>query len=151
MHPENYTMGRHGIPLGTTPSPSISETELINERKRPLGVSILAVLNIIGAVILVLAAIGGGSELGDPGAATAYGAIMGLFGVFSLMVGIGLWRLSNWARIAAVVLYSLSAVIGLVELCQGAPAGFMQMLVAGSIAAYLYRAYARGAFKARVN
>jgi uncharacterized membrane protein (DUF2068 family) len=105
----------------------------------------------IGAVILVLAAIGGGSELDDPGAAAAYGAIMGLFGVFSLMVGIGLWRLRNWARIAAVVLYGFSAAIGLVALCQGAPAGFMQMLVASSIAAYLCRAYARGAFKARVN
>ena len=150
MHPENYTMGRHGVPLGTTPSTPVSEMELIDGRKRPLGVSILAVLNIIGAVILVLAAIGGGSELGDP-AAAAYGAIMGLFGVFSLMVGIGLWRLRNWARIAAVVLYSLSALLGLVDLCQGAPAGFMQMLVAGSIAAYLCRAHAREAFRACAN
>jgi uncharacterized membrane protein (DUF2068 family) len=125
--------------------------ELIDKRKRPLGVSILAVLNTIGAVILILAAIGGRSELGDPGAAAAYGAIMGLFGVFSLMVAIGLWRLRNWARIAAVVLYGLSAVIGLVALCQGAPSGFMQMLVTGSIAAYLCRDYARGAFKARAN
>jgi len=151
MHPENYTMGRHGIPLGTTPSTPVSKMELIDERKRPLGVSILAVLNTIGAVILVLAAIGGGSELGDPGAAAAYGAIMGLFGVFSLMVAIGLWRLRNWARIAAIILYSLSALIGVIELSQGASPGFMQLLVAGNIAAYLCRARARDAFNGSTN
>jgi len=62
-------------------------------------------------------------------------------------VAIGLWRLHNWARIAAVALYGLSALIGMIELSQGAASGFMQMLVAGSIAAYLCRSRAREAFK----
>ncbi len=148
MNPEINSELRHGIPLGTTASsPTTDEVMLADRSKRPLGVSILSVINVIGSVIAFLAAIGGGSTLGDPDAAVAYGAIMAMFGVLYLAVAIGLWRLHNWARIAAVVLYGLSALIGMIELLQGAASGFMQMLVAGSIAAYLCRSRAREAFK----
>jgi len=152
MHPEINTDLRHGVPLESTPpSPVLEEVMHADGSKRPLGVSILSIINMIGSAIVFLAVIGGGSALGDPDAAVAYGAIMGLFGVFSLTVAIGLWKLRNWARIAAVVLYSLSAVIGLIELSQGVPTGFKQMLVAGSIATYLCRARVREAFKKHAN
>lgn len=152
MNPEINVDLRHGVSLPVTESSSTShEVMRAHRTKRPLGVSILSVINAIGSVIAFLGAIGGGSALGDPDAAAAYGTIMGLFGVFSLAIAIGLWRLSNWARIAAVVLYSFSAVIGLIELSQGASSGFMQMLVAGSIAAYLCRSHAREAFKKRTD
>jgi len=147
MNPEINTELRHGVPLGTaTSSPVSDEVMLAGSSKRPLGVSILSVINLIGSAIAFLAAIGGGSTLGDPQTAAVYGAITAVFGVISLAVAIGLWRLHNWARIAAVVLYGLSALIGLIELSQGAASGFMQMLVAGSIAAYLCRSRAREAF-----
>ena len=148
MNPEINTELRHGVPLETTTSSPFSDGVMLAGRsKRPLGVSLLSAIKAIGSVIAFLAAIGGGSTLGDADAAAAYGAIMAMFGLFSLAVAIGLWRLHNWARIAAVVLYVLSALIGMIELSQGAASGFMQMLVAGSIAAYLCRSRAREAFK----
>ena len=147
MNPEINTELRHGVPLGTTTSSPVSdEVMLAGRSKRPLGVSILSIINVIGSAIAFLAAIGGGSTLGDPQATAAYGAITALFGGISLAVAIGLWRLRNWARITAVVFYGLSALIGMIELFQGAASGFMQMLVAGSIAVYLCKSRAREAF-----
>lgn len=151
MHSEVCSESKIGVEPMESPCPTAPREVHEGKKKRPMGVSILAVLNMVGAVLLILAALGAGSELDDPGIASAYGAILGLFGVFSLMIAIGLWRLRNWARITAVIMYGISAVISLVELCQGSSSGFIQLVVAGSIAAYLCRAPARGAFCSQDN
>lgn len=116
------------------------------QRSRPVGISVLAVLNVIGAVVVGVAALAVGSEVGDPAAAGAAGAVLGLAAVLSLVVAVGLWKLRNWARITALVLYSLSVVSGLASLILGDPSGVFQMLVAGGIVTYLCRARVREAF-----
>lgn len=117
------------------------------ERRRPLGISLLAGWNMLAAVALALAAIGAGATTHDPEAAGALGAILGFMAVVSFAIGIGLWRLRNWARITAITLHSFSVVTGLLSLfLAGNPLGLLQVAVAGGIALYLTRQHVVEAF-----
>lgn len=98
---------------------------------RPVGVTILAILNFIGAVFCVLVGIamilGGGfiatmlsqgqGSAGAAGVLAGLGAAAGVFiiiiGGVSAFVGFGLWKLKGWARIVSIVLYAISAVFQL--------------------------------------
>jgi len=101
---------------------------------RPVGVTILAILDFIGAAFCLLGGIGmilGGGFIatmlsqgqGSAGAAGIFaglGAAAGVFiiiigGVFAL-VGFGLWKLKGWARIVSIVLFAISAVMQLLGL-----------------------------------
>jgi len=124
----------------------VEEKPIPKERKRPIGVSVLAILNIIGSIFMMLAAFGAGGIFSEAEAAGAAGAFFGLLAVASLIVAIGLWRLRNWARITAIVLYALSAILGLVSIAHGDIGGLIQLIVAGNIAAYLCRSHVREAF-----
>ena len=137
------------------PSPALGEEQeqvwmeeapVPKERKRPIGVSVLAILNVVGSLLLMLAAFGAGGIFSEAEAAGAAGAFLGLLAVASLIVAIGLWRLRNWARITAIILYILSAILGLVSIAQGDIGGLIQLIVAGNIAAYLCRGHVREAF-----
>jgi len=100
--------------------------------ERPTGVTVISVLNFIGAAFYVLGALGifmGGAFLaqmtrsspqGGAGMTTmiaGLGAVLGvvlLIGAgLCLLVGIGLWKLANWARILEVVLLALGVCFGL--------------------------------------
>jgi hypothetical protein len=95
---------------------------------RPTGVTIIAVLDFIGAaslLILGLLAFAGGSliagfinaaaaQSGTAGAAPASGLAAGIgifigaiflaFAIFAIFVAIGLLKLKNWARVTTIVL-----------------------------------------------
>jgi uncharacterized membrane protein (DUF2068 family) len=88
---------------------------------RPTGVTILAVLAFIGAGVLVLLALlsllGGAlvSSLSSSGAGMMAGmgaAVVAIFllviAVVEAVVGVGLWKLQNWARVVTIVLVGLS-------------------------------------------
>jgi hypothetical protein len=99
---------------------------------RPVGVTILAILNFIGAAFCLLSGIGiilgGGfiatmlSQQGQ-GSAGAAGLLAGLgaaagvciiiAGGISALVGFGLWKLKGWARIISIVLFGISAALNL--------------------------------------
>jgi hypothetical protein len=89
--------------------------------QRPTGVTILAVLAFIGAGVLVVMALlsllGGAliSSLGSSrmGAMAGVGAAVFavfflVFAVVDVVIGIGLWKLQNWARVVTIVLIGLS-------------------------------------------
>ncbi|HXX43395.1 MAG TPA: hypothetical protein VEJ38_01610 [Candidatus Acidoferrales bacterium] len=99
--------------------------------QRPTGVTIISVLAFIGAACLLFAGLGmflGGAILssmaGRPGmglVAGIGGAVVGVIflglAVLDLVLGIGLWKLQNWARILAIVLLIVGAIcyaVGLV-------------------------------------
>lgn len=106
---------------GSVVTSEVPESSKINfrhvgeERKRPVGISILAVINMIGAALMAVAAIGIGTTTYDPTVAGAAGAILAFLSIGGLLIALGLWKLHNWARITAIVLYSISAVSGLIE------------------------------------
>ncbi len=102
--------------------------------ERPTGVTVLAVLNFLGAGLYALLAvlfflIGAGgaasgmmSEMGGGAAAfllglgAAVGVILLIFSAIGLAIGIGLWKLRNWARIVTIVLVGLSLLLGVIGL-----------------------------------
>ena len=82
-----------------------------SQKKRPLGITILCILGVIGVVIAIFGSFGLMAR-GGPG------PILGLF-VLALSVGqavvlYGLWTLQRWGYKWALVLYGLSAVLDLV-------------------------------------
>src|SRR3989304_3115556 len=110
---------------------------------RPTGVTILAVLNFIGAAFYILLGLGfmlgmgilGGiiGQAGGEGSAGAMGMLMGLgvvagvifivLSLIPLLIGWGLWKLKNWARIISIVLFALGALAALAGGGIGASAG----------------------------
>jgi hypothetical protein len=102
---------------------------------RPTGVTILAILNFIGAAFCLLGGIGmilGGGFIatmlsqqgqGSAGAAgilaglgAAAGVVIIICGGISALIGFGLWKLKGWARIVSIVLYGISAALQLLGL-----------------------------------
>jgi hypothetical protein len=101
---------------------------------RPVGVTILAILNFIGAAFCLLGGIGmilgggfiasmlsqGQSSAGAAGILAGLGAAAGVFiiivGGVSALVGFGLWKLKEWARVVSIVLYGISAALQLLGL-----------------------------------
>ena len=99
---------------------------------RPVGVTILAILNFIGAAFCLLGGIGmilgggfiatmlsqqGQGSAGAAGVLAGLGAAAGVFiiiiGGVSALLGFGLWKLKGWARIVSIVLYAISGVFQL--------------------------------------
>ena len=95
---------------------------------RPTGITILAILNFIGAAFCLLGGIGmilgggfiatmlsqqGQGSAGAAGILAGLGAAAGVFiiivGGVSALVGFGLWKLKNWARIVSIILIGINA------------------------------------------
>lgn len=82
--------------------------------ERPTGVAIIAVLNFIGAALCILTALGafiGGSAFMDAAnVRDQFGKMFWLIGAgclvlagVAMVLGIGLWKLLNWARMLQIV------------------------------------------------
>lgn len=113
---------------------------------RPTGVTILAVLNFIGAGLLVVAgliAFAGGAALatmlGPLGAmlGAAIGVFLIIFGVLAALAGWGLWSGKAWGWWIAFVLWVLSAVSNIVSLVQGEWSAIVSLAIAGFVIWYL--------------
>ena len=102
--------------------------------ERPTGVTILAILNFLGAGLYALLAVlffligaggaasgvldemGGGAAAFLLGLGAAVGVILLIFAAIGLAIGIGMWKLRNWARIVTIVLVGLSLLLGVLGL-----------------------------------
>jgi hypothetical protein len=116
---------------------------------RPVGVSIIAVLEFIGAGICLLAGIAtlvGASFLGamfsqaQAQGAPAAGGFMAMLGgaisivffVFAAIAGLlgwGLWTLKSWARIVVIVLSAIGILFSLLALLQFSSAVLMGIII----------------------
>jgi uncharacterized membrane protein (DUF2068 family) len=84
---------------------------------RPLGVTILAVLQIIGGLLSLVVAI----PLMTIAALLPIlgflflimGAVMALLGILALVVGWGLWSLKSWAWILALILNIINLILNI--------------------------------------
>ena len=99
---------------------------------RPTGVTVLAILDFIGAACCLLGGIamilGGGfiatmmsqQGAGAGGILAGLGAVAGIFiiimGGIAALLGFGLWKLKEWARIVSIVLAGIGAALQLLGL-----------------------------------
>lgn len=122
---------------------------------RPVGVSILALLDFVGAALMAVCGlaflIGVGTALHAPWLATL-GTISGvvclLIAAIPALVGWGLWNLKNWARALTIIFAALGilgALFGFVSPDMRLAALF-PLIVNGIVAAYLTRDEVRQAF-----
>lgn len=77
-------------------------------RKRPLGVTIIAIIEIIGAIALLL--------LSFAAISTPFGISMVIAAIIRLIVAWGLWTLKRWAFWVAVVFEALHFCYNLYDL-----------------------------------
>jgi hypothetical protein len=90
--------------------------------QRPTGITILAVLAFIGAGLLALAGLAlfaGGAMMSHMAAYPQLAIVAGIggalvaviclaFAALELVIGIGLWKLQNWARVLTIILTCLA-------------------------------------------
>jgi hypothetical protein len=129
--------------------------------KRPMGVTILAVLAIVGGIVNIVLALPylGVTALALPGVVASIGSLgtgvlmslgvgMLLIGAIQLMFGIGAMQLRSWAWVMGVIGYGLSVLSAIVSV---ATVGFtssvmLSGVIAVAILAYLFTHDVRTAF-----
>jgi hypothetical protein len=105
-------------------------------QKQPVFINVVAALNVLGGVLLMLAAFAAPTG--------AEGAIQFGFGTAGLAIGIGLFRLRPWARWTAIGGYALNIITGLIQ------ANFLIVVTAAVILPYLlFSATVKEAFAAQ--
>ena len=135
---------------------------------RPLGVSIIAILNVISGIIMLIGGVGlaaVGSALPtmttvDPnaggqmalvgllggGAAAAVGAVLIVLGIVSFIVAWGLFKGKGWAWTVTIILSAISVIMGIVSLVGGNFGAIVNIIIAGVVIYYLYRPHVKAYF-----
>jgi len=138
---------------------------------RPTGVTVIAILHFIGAGFATLAGVGaifgmgflsmmaahnsrlGGAMLAGLGVVLAI--ILFIVAAVAILIGWGLWRLHNWARVTAIV-FSGIAILGAmsgVVMLHFAPflivGGVVRLAIAVGIIWYLLQPHVKTAFGAK--
>lgn len=94
--------------------------------KRPLGLTILCILNFIGSLLEIM---GGLVLIGIGGLGVAYGGIAAIFGAFGFLIGIvsvllglvglfvtwGLWIMKKWAWTIAIILQIIGLILNVIN------------------------------------
>ncbi|MHA2143351.1 MAG: hypothetical protein ACXADC_13630 [Candidatus Thorarchaeota archaeon] len=78
--------------------------------ERPLGVMILAILQILGALGIILTGV---ALFIIPFFGFLFGGIAILIGLFFLWIGLGLWNMKGWAWMWAMIMNIIGAIINL--------------------------------------
>ena len=78
-----------------------------------------------------------GFSITSPGMLSGIGLLVAALGVFYIFIGKNLWKSRNWARIAAIIISSLSVLYSIVNLFYGEFGGIFFVLIDGLIIWYL--------------
>jgi len=121
--------------------------------ERPVGITILAALAIIGGLISIAAGLSigilGGTIPGAQGPAGFIGVVALIIGILQLIYGWGLWTLKPWAWLLALIGSLLSAISGLVQIFAGgnSSSGLLSIIIAAIIVWYLTTPDIKRAFR----
>jgi hypothetical protein len=97
-----------GIKMAEIPTPTSGYSAPSGDR--PLGVTILALLQIIGGLFALL---GGAVFLIVPFIGWIIGGVIIIIALFDLIIGWGLWSMKSWAWMAAIILNLISLILSL--------------------------------------
>lgn len=118
---------------------------------RPTGITILAILEVLGGLAFLL----GGAALaafgsfagGYAGLAVGLGVVLLIFGLASFAVAYGLWTGMGWAWLVALVLSGLGALVSLISIATGLGFGsIVSLIIDGIIIYYLTRPHVKAYF-----
>ena len=113
---------------------------------RPVGLTIIAVLNFIGAVLYMVSFVYALFKNVPDNAALYRGPVQA---ALQVLIGVWLLQLNGWGRILALVLYSLTVVLDISYAFSGdiQPGTFVNLVVAVIVIWYLLRPQVAEAFK----
>ncbi|MDQ4014204.1 MAG: hypothetical protein M3136_00360 [Thermoproteota archaeon] len=102
-----------------------------SQKHRPLGVTIIAILTIIGGLIflasgLVLLIVG-------------IGIILLALGIAYLVMAYGLWKGKGWAWTITLILSAIGIVVALISIAAGNIGAILSIVIHGVVIYYLYR------------
>ena len=102
-----------------------------SEKHRPLGVTIIAILTLIGGIIflasgLFLLIIG-------------IGIILLALGIAYLVMAYGLWKGKAWAWTITLILSAIGIIVAIVSIVLGNVAAIINAIIHGIVIYYLYR------------
>jgi uncharacterized membrane protein HdeD (DUF308 family) len=102
-----------------------------SQKHRPLGVTITAILTIIGGLIflasgLVLLIVG-------------IGIILLALGIAYLVMAYGLWKGKGWAWTITLILSAIGIVVALISIAAGNIGAILSIVIHGVVIYYLYR------------
>ena len=136
-------------------------------KSRPTGVTIIAILNIIGGIIMLIIGFGLAAISSilptmtaiDPNASgqmalagllgpagVALGGIFIILGIISFIVAWGLLKGKGWAWSLTMILSIISIIISIVSLVGGNFGGVVNIIISGIIIYYLYRPHVKAFF-----
>ncbi|MCX6700626.1 MAG: hypothetical protein NTV68_12035 [Methanomicrobiales archaeon] len=116
---------------------------------RPLGVTILGILWIIGGLFAIIGGVLGGAILsvagfGGIGAALGVGAF--IIGIIDLLLGIGCFKAWSWVWIVGVIFSAISILIGIVSLLTTGFSALLGIIIAAIILYYLFQPQVKAYF-----
>ena len=121
------------------------------ERARPLGVTIVAILMIIGGIILIVGGVLGlvagiafsALDLTEMGvfvtAILAVSILVIALGIASLFVSWGLIKAKSWAWTITIILAIITVITSIVGIATGNAIQLIHLIVYGVIIYYMYR------------
>jgi hypothetical protein len=89
--------------------------------KTPVGVIVIALIAIAGGVLSLFgaASVFAGNATGP----TWLAILVTIFGILGLALGIGFYSGASWARMAGIVIYLVSILLGILEIAYGGTIG----------------------------
>jgi hypothetical protein len=122
--------------------PMADQQVSVGGQERPLGIAILAILQILGALGVLIA----GAGLALFGVISPFLAILGgimlLFGFISFYVGYGLWNMKPWAWKVAIIVNIISIVLNIIP-----PINWFGLIIPIIIVVYLQQEDIKKRFK----
>jgi hypothetical protein len=114
--------------------------------RRPIGLTIIAVLNFIGAILYLVSFV---FALFDDVADSAALYIVPVQAALQVLIGVWLLQLNRWGRILALVLYTLTVILDVSYAFSGIiqPGTFVNLVVAVIVIWYLLRPQVAEAFQ----
>jgi uncharacterized membrane protein HdeD (DUF308 family) len=105
-----------------------------NQKHRPLGVTIIAILTIIGGIAFVSA----GAVL----AVVGIGFVLIALGIAYFVMAYGLWKGKGWAWTITLIISAIGIIIGIASIAaspQRAAGAIVQIIINAVVIYYLYR------------
>jgi hypothetical protein len=117
--------------------------------ERPLGVTIIGILWIIGGLLAIFAGIISGAILsfvGLGGLGAAIGIVAFIIGIVYLILGVGCFMAWPWVWTVGVIFSAISILIGIMNLFSQGAGALLGIIIAAIILYYLFQPQVKAYF-----
>jgi uncharacterized membrane protein HdeD (DUF308 family) len=102
-----------------------------NQKHRPLGVTIIAILTVIGGIIFLAS--------GVVLLIVGIGIVLLALGIAYLVMAYGLWKGKGWAWTITLILSVIGIILGIASIAAGNVGSIIGIIINGVVIYYLYR------------